>query len=78
MYQGGSRVRANKKIEKCLPPAGTGTKIYFSSRWEVANLVVSNLIVCNFHAQVLFWALLSCFAFFCAHLRLRSFALICV
>ena len=31
MYRGGSRIRP-KKFEKCLP-AGTGTKIYFSSFW---------------------------------------------
>ena len=41
--------------------------------WEFPNLVVSNLVVCNFYAEALFCALLRSFA----DLRLRSFALIC-
>ena len=50
--------------------------------WEFPNLVV--LIVCKFHAEALFCALLRSFAPLCALLRtcvcarLRSFALFCV
>ena len=51
--------------------------------WEFLDLVVLNLVVCKFHAEVLFCALLRSFAPFCAllrsfaDLRLRSFALFC-
>ena len=49
-----------------------GTKEYC----EFPNLVVSNLVVCNFYAEALFCAHLRSFALICAHLR--SFARICV
>ena len=45
--------------------------------WEFPNLVVLNLVVCNFYAEALFCTLLRPLALFCVHLRLRSFALIC-
>ena len=54
--------------------------------WEFQNLVVSNLVVCNFYAEAPFCALLRSFAPFCALLRalvrtcvcalLRPFALL--
>ena len=49
--------------------------------WEFPNLVVSNLAVCNFHAEALFCTLLRPFALFCglaSHAPLRSFACFCV
>ena len=42
--------------------------------WEFPNRAVLNLVVCNFYAKALFWALLRPFG---ALLRLRSFALFC-
>ena len=37
--------------------------------WEFPNLVVLNLVICNFYAEALFCALLRPFALFCALLR---------
>ena len=67
---------------------------HFNCTWEVPNLLVLNLVVCNFYTNVLFGALMRPFALFCALLRtcvcallrvfalfcayLRSFAIICV
>ena len=44
---------------------------------EFPNLVVSNLVVCNFYVEAHFCALLRPFALLCALLRLRSFAFAC-
>ena len=66
-----------------MEPSESPGKTYFfcpeSTReirnfWEFPNLVVSNLVVCNFCAEALFCALLRSFA----DLRLRAFALFCV
>ena len=43
--------------------------------WEFPNLVVSNLVVCNFDAEALFCSLLHPLCSFCA--LLRSFAPFC-
>ena len=43
--------------------------------WHFPNLVVFNLVVCNFYAEALFCALSRSFALFCEHLR--SFACFC-
>ena len=51
---------------------------------EFPNLVVSNLVVCNFYVEALFCALLRSFAFFCGLAvalfgsHLRSFAFFCM
>ena len=53
---------------------------FCSLSWEFPNLVVLNLVVCNFYADALFCALWRSFAPFCAlcaHLRSFAFALFC-
>ena len=46
--------------------------------WEFPDLVVLNLVVCNFYAEALFCALLRIFLQTCVCSLLRSFACICV
>ena len=61
-----------------------GTFVACFASWEFPNLVVSNLVVCNFYAEALFCALLRPFALFCGLAlalfcpHLRSFACFCV
>ena len=70
----------------CSPVPKTRTRVHSDvpQYWEFPNLVVSNLVVCNFYVEALFLAHLHPFALFCGLafalfcVHLRSFALICV